>query len=102
MDPPASNGGSRGSGATGSKWGTPTAEARPPLAPEVQADLRAIQARVQRRLRPALGHVESKVYDRFLKANAVKSGIASYGLFVELLLGTRFGSGWVPVRRARP
>jgi hypothetical protein len=72
---------------------------RPHLSPEVETDLRAIAARVRRRLRPSVGRVEHAVYDRYLKANAVKSGIASYGLFVDLLLGTRFEPEWVPALR---
>jgi hypothetical protein len=36
------------------------------------------------------------VYDRYLKANQVESGAASYGEVVRLVLGTKMGPGWVP------
>ena len=64
-------------------------EALPALAPQVAADLRAIDARLRRRYQPALAQAQERVYDRFLKANRVEEGIASYGLAVRLVLGTR-------------
>ena len=70
------------------------------LTPEVVADLRAIEERSRRRLSPTVSGVQNRVYDGFLKANRVESGIGSYGLFVRLMLGTRFESEWVPARRS--
>jgi hypothetical protein len=61
----------------------------PRLLPPVVADLRAIVERVRRRYRPTLGQAQERVYDRFLKANRVEEGVASYGLMVRLVLGTR-------------
>ena len=66
------------------------------LAPQVAADLRAIDERIHRRLKPGISHVETRIYDRFLKANRVRAGVRSYGLFIKLLLGTRFDPAWVP------
>ena len=70
------------------------------LAPEVIADLRAIAERETRRRHATVSRVQWKVYDRFLKASGVEAGVASYGMVVRLVLGTRFEQGWVPTRRA--
>ena len=64
-------------------------EVLPALAPQVAADLRAIDARLRRRYQPALAQAQERMYDRFLKANRVEEGIASYGLAVRLVLGSR-------------
>jgi hypothetical protein len=73
----------------------------PPLAPEVESDLRAIQARQSKQISPWISSIQWRFYNRFLKANGVQAGVASYGLFIRLLLGTRFESGWVPVLGAK-
>ncbi|HWC78311.1 MAG TPA: DUF3810 family protein, partial [Blastocatellia bacterium] len=72
----------------------------PKVVPEALEDLRAINERMERRLSPTLSRMQNRVYDGFLKANRVEPGIASYGLFVRLLLGTRFESDWVPAQRS--
>lgn len=69
------------------------------LSPIVRADLRALRRRQTRRVNPGVSRFQGQVYDRFLKANRVESGIASYGQFVRLALGTRFEPGWAPVPR---
>jgi len=73
---------------------------RPQLAPEVKADLDAIEKRRSEGIKPWVSTAQWKLYDRFLKANSVQEGVASYGLFVRLVLGTRFNAGWVPQMRA--
>ena len=73
---------------------------KPNLAPEVIVDLHAITERGRRRLSPTVSHIQDRFYDGFLKANGVESGIGSYGLFVRLILGTRFEPEWVPARRS--
>ncbi len=77
-------------------------EERARLAPAVLADLRAIDRRIRRRVDVRISERRTQVYDRFLKANRVPAGIASYGLMIHLVLGTRFEPGWVPVRRKIP
>jgi hypothetical protein len=62
-------------------------------------DLTAIIARLQRGDLPALRRATWKVYDSYLKANRVESGIRSYGAVVSLVLRARFEDGWRPVRR---
>ena len=69
------------------------------LAPGPRADLRAIAARVRQRLNPRVAAVGGRVYDRFLKANRVEAGAASYAQVVQLALGVRFADGWVPQLR---
>jgi len=73
--------------------------------PELDAgprgDLRAIADRLRRNVSPRLALAGWMVYDRYLKANRVEAGAASYGQVVRLALGTRFGPEWVPRLRAR-
>lgn len=69
------------------------------LAPDVISDLKAIAEREARRRNAAISRAQWAVYDQFLKASGVEAGVASYGLLVRLVLGTRFEQGWVPVRR---
>jgi hypothetical protein len=71
------------------------------IAPGPRHDIQAIQERSARvwvwLQRPAWW-----VYDRYLRANRVEMGIRSYGAALSLMVGTRFGSGWVPQRIQRP
>jgi hypothetical protein len=68
------------------------------LDPGPREDARAIQRRLTR-VWPALERPAWWIYDRYLHANRVELGVRSYGHAVELMLGTRFREGWVPVRR---
>jgi hypothetical protein len=78
-------------------WPDETDPPRPSDA--VIADIRAISERVNRRLSATISSAQWKMYDRFLKANRVREGTLSYGLLIDLLVGTRFESEWVPARR---
>ncbi len=64
-------------------------EPPPKPAPEVLDDLRAIDERLQRRQSALLNRLQWAMYDRFLKANRVQEGTRSYGLLVNLIVGTR-------------
>jgi hypothetical protein len=66
---------------------------------EVQADLQAIERRRRIHIKGWASDAQWRVYDKFLKANRVQDGVASYDRFLELLLGTRFSGDWIPVRR---
>lgn len=79
--------------------GSPGADAPLTPSPLVMADLRAIAQRAARRRSPWISRLSSRTYDRFLKANRVSEGIASYGLAVRLVLGVRFEESWVPAPR---
>ena len=75
------------------------------LAEGPRADLRAISARLREAV-PVVRRNARRVYDRYLRANRVQAGIASYGLVVDLLLGTdgtpvwRELAGPIPTRGA--
>ncbi len=56
-------------------------------------DLRAIAARLREAV-PVVRRSASRVYDRYLRANRIAAGIASYGLVVDLLLGTDGTPAW--------
>jgi uncharacterized protein DUF3810 len=69
------------------------------LAEGPRADRRAIADRVRRSLNPRVSAAGWRVYDRYLKANRVEAGAASYADVVRLALGVRFGPDWTPLRR---
>jgi hypothetical protein len=60
------------------------------LDPGPLADLRAVAARVARNASPRVSAAGWRVYNQYLKANRVESGMASYAEVVRLILGTRF------------
>jgi hypothetical protein len=61
------------------------------LAPGPIADLRALAERRRRNVQPRMAQAGWGAYDRYLRANRVESGMASYGEALELLLGTEVG-----------
>lgn len=69
------------------------------LADGPRADRRAIADRVRRNVSPRVSSAGWRVYDRYLKANRVEAGAASYAQVVRLALGVRFGPGWTPLRK---
>jgi Protein of unknown function (DUF3810) len=66
------------------------------LAPGPQADIRATARRVQQQVNPTVSAAGWQVYDRYLKANHVEAGTASYAEVVRLVLGASFGPDWTP------
>jgi hypothetical protein len=66
------------------------------LAAGPRDDLGAIEDRMLANINPWLSGAGWRVYDRYLKANRVDKGSASYGDVVRLLLGTEFSGEWVP------
>jgi hypothetical protein len=68
------------------------------LAAGPRDDLAAIRTRIVQQVSPRLATAGRRVYDRYLKANRVESGIASYGHVVRLVLGVRFGPDWTLAR----
>jgi hypothetical protein len=69
------------------------------LADGPRRDINAVIARLRQGEVPALQRASWKVYDQYLKANRVASGVRSYGEVVNLILRARFENGWTPVRR---
>jgi uncharacterized protein DUF3810 len=69
------------------------------LAQGPRADQKAIADRFRRQVSPAVSAAGWRAYDRYLKANRVEAGAASYAEVVRLALGVRFGPGWTPLVR---
>ena len=68
----------------------------------VRDDVRAIVARVRRAV-PIVRAAARRVYDGYLKANRVESGVKSYDEVVALIAGTRFDAAGRPLlRRENP
>jgi hypothetical protein len=59
------------------------------LAPGPRADLTAISERIRREVKPVVANAGWLVYDRYLKANRIEAGTASYAEVVRLVLGVR-------------
>jgi hypothetical protein len=69
------------------------------LAAGPRDDLNAIADRYNRQVNPRVSATGWRVYDRYLKANRVAAGTASYDQVVRLVLGARFGPDWTPLLR---
>jgi hypothetical protein len=61
------------------------------LAAGPRQDLRALADRLARNVSPSVSTAGWRVYDRYLKANRVEDGAASYARVVRLALGTELG-----------
>ena len=61
------------------------------LAAGPREDLRALAERLTRNVNPTVSAAGWRVYDRYLKANRVEDGAASYARVVRLVLGTELG-----------
>jgi hypothetical protein len=59
------------------------------LDPGPRADLQAAAARARRNLNPFIADAGWRVYDRYLRANRIEAGTASYAEVVRLVLGVR-------------
>jgi len=91
---------------SGAFWTYPelpeTERARLRLAPAVVADMAAARARFLRYYQPRLFDLSWLVYDRYLRANGVAGGVASYSRFVALLVGTPFDHAGLPLGASKP
>ena len=72
------------------------------LDPRVIADFQASRERFLRRYKPQLFSMQWTFYDRFLRSNGVSGGVASYGFFLQLLVGTTMDSDGLPVVKSGP
>ena len=72
------------------------------LDPRVIADFEASRERFFRHYKPQIFALQWHVYDRFLRANHVAGGVASYGYFLRLLVGTPLDAGGLPMVRSGP
>jgi hypothetical protein len=71
------------------------------LDPHVIADFEASRERFLRHYQPQLFSIQWRFYDRFLRTNGVKGGVASYGFFLKLLVGTPLDAEGLPVVRSK-
>ena len=69
------------------------------LDPRVIADFNASRERFLRGYKPRLFAMQWSFYDRFLRANHVSGGVASYGNFLKLLVGTPLDANGLPLLR---
>ena len=68
------------------------------LDPRVRADFRAAQQRFLRHYMPQLFALQWRLYDRYLRSSGVRGGVASYGFFLRLLVGTPLDAEGLPRR----
>ncbi len=69
------------------------------LAAGPRTDLAAVARRYRRDVSPRVSAAGWQLYDRYLKANRVEAGAASYDQVIRLVLGVRLGPGWTPIRK---
>ncbi len=68
------------------------------LAAGPREDFRRIAARLEQ-ADPRVREVANSTYDKFLRANRVEQGIASYDEVVKVVVGASFGQNFTPVLR---
>jgi hypothetical protein len=69
------------------------------LDPRVIADFRAGRERFLRHYKPQIFALQWRFYDRYLRSSGVAGGVASYGEFLKLLVGTELDDRGLPVVR---
>jgi hypothetical protein len=67
-----------------------------------RADFAAIERRLRAAVVPAVNRAAWAGYDRFLKANRVADGVASYDSVVRLMAATAYDGAWRPRLRSLP
>ena len=67
------------------------------LDPRVGADFQASRERFFRHYKPQIFAFQWRFYDRFLRSNGVRRGVASYGFFLKLLVGTPLDAAGLPL-----
>jgi hypothetical protein len=69
------------------------------LDPRVIADFRASRERFLRHYKPQIFALQWRFYDRYLRSSGVAGGVASYGDFLKLLVGTPVDAEGLPLVR---
>ncbi len=69
------------------------------LDPRVVADFQDSRERFLRHYKPQIFAMQWKFYDRYLRSSGVKGGVASYGFFLKLLVGTPLDAQGLPLLR---
>lgn len=67
------------------------------LDPRVVADFKASRIRFARHYIPAIFSFQWQLYDRYLRSSGVRGGVASYGFFLRLLVGSQLDSQGLPL-----
>ena len=67
------------------------------LDPRVIADFRAGRERFLRHYEPQIFALQWRFYDRYLRSSGVAGGVASYGQFLKLLVGTQLDDKGLPL-----
>jgi hypothetical protein len=70
-------------------------------APQVYADIEALQRRNERQVKPAVARAQQAAYGQYLRANHVKAGYGSYRLFIRLLTAADYDASGLPLVRGR-
>jgi hypothetical protein len=83
----------------GTVRGRDRADAMARLGPGPRRDLQAISARLRREVSPRVQSAGWQVYDRYLRANGVEAGTASYSEVVRFVLGVPLDANWKPIRQ---
>ena len=65
------------------------------------ADFQASRERFLRTYKPQIFALQWRFYDRFLRSNGVRRGVASYGFFLRLLVGAPLDGNGLPVLRSK-
>jgi hypothetical protein len=86
--------------ALGSMPGSDRSAVARAIDPGPRRDIQAIADR-SARIWPRLRQPAWWLYDRYLRANRVEQGVRSYGAALELMVGTKLGDGYDPVRRQK-
>jgi hypothetical protein len=68
----------------------------------VVEDFQASRQRFLRHYLPQVFAIQWRFYDQFLRANHVAGGVASYGYFLRLLVGTPLDANGLPLLRSNP
>jgi Protein of unknown function (DUF3810) len=69
------------------------------ITPLVAADLAATRERFLRHYQPQLYSLQWFTYDKYLRSRGVTSGVVSYSLFVQVLVGTPMDAQGLPLVR---
>jgi hypothetical protein len=70
------------------------------LDPRVVADFKASNERFLRGYEPQIFDIQWRFYDSYLRGNGVQGGVASYGYFLRLLVGSSLDASGLPVLRS--
>ncbi|HEY4442166.1 MAG TPA: DUF3810 family protein [Candidatus Elarobacter sp.] len=71
------------------------------LDPRVVADFNASRNRFLRHYLPQVFALQWRFYDSYLRTSGVRGGVASYGFFLQLLVGTELDTQGLPKLRSR-